>query len=381
MKKLFLLAQIFISPICMAEMVTLSQPMYIPSPFWESSEQAGSNAYSVVTIDADFEKSAAIVQYTSTQPISKLLFSTQVITTTGVLDWRIETVGNGSDGLLRGVPTDTLYCTNSSGTITIDALQDATQVITDAITADCTPTFGDFIGIVLTRPSGGAFNGTISNRFGNNLKDFALSASSTSAAGWAKLAVGPNILIQVKDGSFLLPPGATPFAVNNASNTTVTMRYMGNQFTFPFKIRLTGVKALIDIDNPVRFDVFSGATNLTGITLSSGTRGGNNNTALIAAFEKSVIIDANTPFRIVASTTAGLTSNFIIFETTTSAFASGSYAAWPYGSNIVATGGKPTISSASDFWNSTGKRFLIFPMIDQIELNSNITNIYNSSFR
>lgn len=295
-------------------MVTIPGGICIP----RAPVGGGGNAQTTQTpIDADADGAGLVFIAPKTGSIREMAFATQTVTTGGDLDCRLETVG-ATDGL----PTGTLFGTDTRQTKTVDGADDNAWLTSGDFVADASVTKGiSKIAMIVQRPASGAFSGNIKT---HNNSWFLLNNPYgvwKPAASWTKggSVYQPMMAIKYSDGVWVPILGQHVFQLMTTLTigTGTSPDEVGNVFQLPFKYRVTGCWVWVDCDTAgnsftVAFYDDSGTAaysaaltevSVDGDQLSLPTNG----YVQILPFEDDIEVAANTVRRLVIRPTTATT--------------------------------------------------------------------------
>ena len=215
--------------------------VYLPRPI--SSAASGN-----ITVDANSEKAACILQAPKTGTIAKIAWRTGTVTLGDTMDVRLETVDASA---FPAVPSGTLWDTNTNGS-QIVLLTDDNTWFTTTLTAGASVTKGDKLAVVISLPGSAVGNMQINQRQDAVLSGIPYGLPFTTAWGSASFPLA--MALEYDDGSYepleLLP--ATTLTSTSFNNTS-TPDSIGLRFKVPFPCRVTGAWFLGDTDGD--FDV------------------------------------------------------------------------------------------------------------------------------
>lgn len=229
-------------------------------------------AFTSILLDATGEKVGFIARFPA-GTYRKFEFATGTITTGDTIQFTLETVSTftSSGNVSTGTATGNLLCTNSSGTININSIDDNVWVQSGSMVADCTISSGVYAAIVLTQA--GTFNGNFRNPNGGGFSAGQLSfvISSNSASGWVKSVESADFAALDSTGNYIKIQSVFPYSGTAAAafNSSSPATYRGNRIIIPFNLRATGFKmSLITADATVNlFD--ANGVGLATTTISS----------------------------------------------------------------------------------------------------------------
>lgn len=226
----------------------------------------------------------------------------QTMTTGGTFDVRLET----NDG--SGVPTGTLFGTNTNGAEIIVA----SGMVETTLTAAATVTKGQKLWVVIVRD---AVAGNIQvNAFADHLPQWPYMAFWNGAAWSFAVNVG-CLALRYTDGSYGYMPGYWPFSTLPAVtfNSTSTPDERGNIYTPTCDKGICGGWVWVDVDGPlevVLYDV-DGVSVLSDVTLDPDERPANQAGIHEFVFDNSPELVAGGSYRCVVRPGA---SSVIIYE-------------------------------------------------------------------
>lgn len=323
---------------------TLPAPIIYPwvFPFGNSS---------TFVIDTASEKAGAVIQSPFAGTIDQVGFYVSAFTSNSTVDVRIETV----DG--SGMPTGTLWATNTNGAKTVNA----TGWYDTTLTAGATVAKGDTFAVVISNPSVSYGNFT--------LVGWARGAAFRSAAWYAPYGVAntgtwsknaaylPNISLHISDsgGSYVNVPGVYPYMCGTASVTSLAYKTgtnpaeVGVYFQVPFACRCVGVWQDVALGAAGTFDaklydasnnVLASKTGLDTDDFAGPAVVGPN----LAYFTAGYTLSPNTWYRATMFQTAGTTgATTYLYPTNTAAL----MACTPFGANWL-----PTKRAAGGAWTN-----------------------------
>jgi hypothetical protein len=226
---------------------------------------AVAQAFQTFTVDANGEKLAFVIPCTKTGNFKKIRFYVNVLTTSGDLDVRIETID-----LTTGDPTGTLVNANLTATVTVSAVGEVEAVFTTAAQV----TIGTVIAIVMQRTTG-TFAGSIAANatWGTGNTVLAFGYTDQFLVAWLKDDLAPNICIEYDDATRMVSPFflymSAAVTTDTWNDTTAGGDRIGMRFKVPFKARLSGVGMNIDNDGDMEVLVYDtdGATIIASTTV------------------------------------------------------------------------------------------------------------------
>lgn len=246
-------------------MIDLPGDQYYPGDvaYWTTT-----NVVSLGTIDAVNEKVGQVVAIRHPSPIRGIVTHTQTITTGGTLEYSIQTIGP------TGVPTGNLYCTNSSGTITIASADDNIKVAGADFISDCEISTTAIVAVLFTH-LGDSFAGAPIAAATGLSTDFQYTVSSNSTSGYTKGTAGPELfLLKHADGTY---SSVSPYGFSNAYlpityNNTSTSKEIGNVFlNMPFSGKVDSISINFDLDSTANINVWKNRSIFESISVSSST--------------------------------------------------------------------------------------------------------------
>lgn len=217
-----------------------------PIPLWDitSNSVTMSVASSGFVIDAASEKAGLIMQAPKTGSVDKIGFYVGAHTTGATLDARVETVS-----ATTGMPSGTLFGTNTSGTVATTA----TGWYEVTLTAAANVTIGDNLALVVAQPSSSPGNcaiGDLVNYFGQSSSN-GLPYGANFVSSWAVASTyrRPLIFLGYDDSTYGFCPLNMPVTAVNAAytfNSTSTPDEVGNRFNALVPMRIVGARAYIN---------------------------------------------------------------------------------------------------------------------------------------
>jgi len=220
----------------------------LPAPIalWDLSGHMPSPTLATTgfVIDAASEKAGLIMLAPKTGNISKVGFYVAAHTSNATLDVRIETVS-----ATTGLPTGTLFGTNTSGT----AATTATGWYESTLTASAAVTMGDMVALVVAQPAASPGNcsiGDLANWFGSG-SGTGIPFGANYVSSWAAAASyrRPLIFPVYDDATYGFCPLNMPItAVNNAYtwNSSSTPDEVGNRFNLVVPTRIVGARVFMN---------------------------------------------------------------------------------------------------------------------------------------
>ncbi len=212
-----------------------------PIPLWDiTSDYYGPALVATgFVIDAASEKAGHIIQAPKTGNISKVGFYVAAHTTGATLDVRLETVSGTT-----GMPTGTLFGTNTSGTVATTA----TGWYECTLTAAAAVSKGDRIALVVAQPSTSSGNCAIGDHswfYPGQSNNFPKGANYVSS--WAIQASlrRPVIYPVYDDNTYGFIPKNLPITAISTSftlSTSTTPDEVGNRFVLDVPTRVAGAR-------------------------------------------------------------------------------------------------------------------------------------------
>lgn len=201
----------------------------------------GASQTTQTPIDADADGAGNVLIAPRTGDIQEFAFATATVTTGGDLDCRMETLDSG------GLPSGTLFGTNTNVTKTVDGADDNAWLTTGNFTANAAVTAGvSKFALILQRPTSGAFSGNIKTINANYAQYTFPYGVWKPAASWARGVGASNMqcLMAVKYSDGVWEPlfGTFPFQAQTTItlNTGASPDEVGCVFNLPFKYRAAG---------------------------------------------------------------------------------------------------------------------------------------------
>lgn len=325
----------------------------IPS-FWatDSADNATQSA-SNITLNAQDEKAAAILQASKSATISVVLFRTSTVTTGSDIDVRIETV-SATDGN----PTGTLWGTNTNVVVTVADTDDNVWK-TATLTAGAVVAQGDLFAVVLHATSAAP------NLLINGLTEFDAGlpyTTSQDAAVWTKRGEVLVMVIKFSDNTyqsihyFGLAPQANGISFNSGSNPDE----IGNKITLPFPCRVVGFWAWCSINENATVLLYDSSSNvLTSRLFDANQTTEGVDDSIIGFFPDAITLTANTVYRLTFRPET--TTNIVLDE---SRFPDAdSMGELPFGANIIRT----DRTDAGAWTDTTTMRILMGLLVDQLD--------------
>jgi hypothetical protein len=292
------------------------------SPFehpYLSNQGSTSPSLGSTLIDADNEAIAGVLVVPYGMNIATLMFKTGTVTTGGDLIVEVQTLDASGD------PSGTLWATNTSGTITVNATDDNVW-LEKALTANAVVAGGQLVAFVIRRPVGSTFAGNIVStangsttwtpKVSNNYVDV------FNTGAWVKNATQCSI-VSFKDSNGAVYQVIDNLAIMTWANITYNNgsspnRY-GNRFRLTFPTRIVGLMLNVDMDGDFTIAVTDDSGTQLGVspTYRAVDRSATVFGRAVGYFGTPVSITANTWYRVeVIPTTA---TSLILREVTVQA--------------------------------------------------------------
>ena len=318
-------------------------------------------------IDATEEKLSATFPVVGSKTFRRFGFTCGTITVGGTLDVRLETAGVlGTSSTRAQAPSGVLACVNSSTTITLSTGNTNSYKETGNLPSDCT--INNSTVAIVINDAAGVFQGDFP-RYVNLRQDYVVSYSSNSSAGYSNNIPGPIFIAPVDStGSYMNIPGLLCFSsvTTNTVGSGSSPNTYGNIINLPFRHRIIGASYITNLTGPIYLKIWNtDATLLESVFISSASSQLANQRA-IATFSTSYTFNANVSYRIsITPVTATTMSIYSV--------------AWPnttYMSQVAPGGTSMYYTSSTNPTNEaswtqrTNERVDIFPVIDQIDVNT-----------
>lgn len=283
-------------------------PFMIPHP---PSQVGNAPSYSSLLIDAVGEKVGAIVTAPKTGNIARFGFCLGNTVTGSTVDCRVETVTG-----TPGVPSGTLWGTNTNGAVVIAAGDDNTSKLA-TLTAAAAVTKGDVIALVVDQSDGN----TNVHCFGDENPHLPYSLAHSAVAWFIQTFRAPCVWVEYDDNTVLPCFGCYPFHLINSAtiNTGSTPDVVGMRFQLPFPARITGAWCWIELDGDATVKLVSTAyhqVNGTGILASKALSNSNRATTgpglFYVDFTATYDIAANTDYRLIIEPST--TTNMVVYN-------------------------------------------------------------------
>lgn len=251
-----------------------------------------------VTVDADGEALAVIFKSTVTENITKIKFRTGSVTTGGDLDIRVETVSGGE-------PTGTLWATTTNIVHAVGSGDDNVEIEV-TLTSAASVTAGDLVALVVTRPVGSAFVGSLVTTTGAGLYGF-----PTSLAKTATYNANQNASIirpYFNTSGYINILGVNNFydgATTESVSTSTTPDVVGNVINLPYDFRVSHLWAAADFDGACDILLIDsdGSTTLGSVSNPATQPNLASASLNIIPLTTPVDCDANTDYRVVLNPT------------------------------------------------------------------------------
>lgn len=297
---------------------SLTGGMIFPLPFKNSNSALSFDT--AVTFSASTNKAALVFRSPFTDSIDKILCVFANVTTAANLDYRVETVGTGSDA----PPTGTLWSTNTAATGITPV---ATSAVEGTLTSAASITRGNMVAIVVQPSGAGTISLTIP-RWDSTSDEILFGGvpygSFATTGAYANSALVPLVAVHLQTANewAFLGPVPTPQTSQNTTINTATGATTGTRrgirFTLPFPARLSGIWGKFNTNTGADFNVTlydSGGTLLA--TLINGVdasqqRAATGNLFWYLPCDADYDLSANTVYRLVIEPTT--TNSFQLEE-------------------------------------------------------------------
>lgn len=225
--------------------------------------------FASVLLDGASEQIAWICAAPATGTIDAVGWHTATVTTGDTVDVRLETVSTTT-----GLPTGTLFGTNTNGAQVVAAADDNVH-FTTVLTAGASVTAGDILAVVLKNGTvPGVINiATILEWYHALVStDFPYRTEDITGAGWSKAATNRGFagFLRYTSGGTVPILAFTPVAngtsVAPLSTWSTNADRRGIRFKLPFARQAVGFWAIVDLDNDALFRLYD--SNGTGILAS-----------------------------------------------------------------------------------------------------------------
>lgn len=211
---------------------------FIPEPAYI----LGTPTQIVNTLDAAGEKLGTVFQAPKTGSIRKIGLKIGTATLATDTDVRIETVD-----LSTGMPTGTLWGTDTNVLVSSASIVTNTWVTTGALTADAVVTQGDILAVVIA-PTLVPNYTILLPAITTQSQGFPYNVHFTSS--WATLLTNMGFAIEYSDGTYAYIPGSYPiqgFSINTFNSGSAADE-IALRFRLPFAFRLKGIWLSLDLD-------------------------------------------------------------------------------------------------------------------------------------
>lgn len=281
----------------------------IPPRFYGQNSTAFSTGASVL-MDADGEGAGGLFMSPVTDTLTKVGFFVGSVTTGDTLEVRVETVG--ADGL----PTGTLFGTNTSGSQVVAGTGDDTfyeVTLTDGVAMNR----GDLFAVIITRPTGGTFNGRIHGGPNVSFTGLPYFIQKTSASWSGSTGTGPNMSLYYQTAGYAPFEGALAMStqsngfVTTFSNTS-TPDVIGNVINLPFDCKVSGAWFTADLDGDYAIKLYDsdGVTVLGSITGTANVPPATTTFTNCAHFSSDITLSSNTNYRLAIEPSSGTNIGF-----------------------------------------------------------------------
>ncbi len=293
----------------------------IAPQFGTSIQNAPTVTTTTYVLDGASDKAGAILRVGKTGNIHKVCVSTGTVTTGANVDARLETVD-----ATTGLPTNTLFGTNTNGTIAVGN-NDDNIIVCNILTADAAVTQGDMLACTFVNDAGSPGNMQLAGlgTAGQAVIDFPYGATDASGGGtWAKITTPSALMcgLEYDDGSYAFTPGMP--LMNNyvytsfGSSTNPNHRAM--RFQFPVATYVCGMGVAADSDGD--FDSILAADNWDGTngaalarrSVDKDIRQSNIHKTRWLMFESCVLLAANTTYRAIIKPTSATTLSLLSYS-------------------------------------------------------------------
>jgi hypothetical protein len=371
-KNILMLLFLLSTPNVFSEMQSLRGQQMIGIPDFLVSAVSGF-AWAAPVLDAAGEIAAAVFRFPNDATVRRVGIRTANITTGATIDMRLESIDPDT-----GNPSGNLYCTNSSGTLTIASTNDSVWVMSQAFVADCNVVRGTLGAVVILHR--GVFNGQIATTLNEDLQNFPFTVSSNSASGYVRLERSPTFALEYSDFSYEPIAGIAPISAfsNTNFNHTDATNTRGLRFRLPFNARIVGawLFTLGAAEQNIKLFDSDGASVIASVKLSTASMFNDASTRLVfATFTSSATLLADQWYRLVQSPTGPSD----VAAWTISVTSPTNMATLPFGDNFhLTTAANPTQESS---WTNTTtvQRPLIGPIIDGIDTSGGSNIFYDST--
>lgn len=303
---------------------------------------------------ASGHKLGIVVQAPKTGSIRKIVWRAGTTSGTASVDVRVETLSSGK-------PSGTLLATNTNA---VQSSVTTGTIYETQLTASAAVTRADFIGIALAYSAGTSITIQLGSNsvFSSNSTNFPGLYLDTGA-GYASIASRiPMICLEYDDGTYELPLGCWWSNGTAASTSTFSSGEQGARFRLPFRSSCCGLWHSFDPDADVTFKLYADSTSPGGTVLAEELfPAANFRTAnsghVPCLFPSSVILEANTWYRLVGAVSAAST-RYQYYDLQSTTFAQVS---------LLGADHYQTVSSGSTWTDTTTRLPLIAPILDQLD--------------
>src|SRR3990167_5570100 len=204
---------------------------------WPNACNAKNGTSGNLLVDAANEVAGGMWTITKAGTITRVIFRTGTVTTGATVDVRLETI-NAS-----GVPSGTLWGTNTNVSHVIAATDDNLWLRTGVLTGSATVAMGDQIGVLVVNPSSsfGNFNIATTTWMMSLPLGYPCMVNPTRVKVVASQL--PKMALEYDDGTFSSSIGTIVTEDSGTEiiiDTTTNPDEIGNYFTAPFKMRVVG---------------------------------------------------------------------------------------------------------------------------------------------
>lgn len=317
------------------------------------SSVGGVPSFTGLILDAADEKAGCVFQAPKTGSISEVYFRVGTITAGSTVTVKILTVSNG-------LPTETLWDTNTSTTVRVADNQDDDMIVAP-LDAVANVRKGDFVAVSVINPTAGnIFNGTVTTfQDDNSAIDAPYSCSSVSTSGWAANSGQPMMACKYSDDSFEPIPHFWPYETANtytfANNSTVKQR--GVRFRLPVPSAIYSAWAWVDNDGDHSLVIYDSdaATIIASATLRNTIGEGGIGAVYFYTFISSVTLLADTYY--YAAVKPETTTSMTMYSMTVSTMNGSPYPlmmdAFPGGQDFHMTSTTLASPSTASDWGNT----------------------------
>lgn len=333
------------------------------------------------TLDAAEEFVVFVTRFKKSGTVKRIGFRTGAVSGTYTIKVSLESVAE-----LVGQPcattnaTKTLYTANAESADITNLNANTVNYISINGSTGVSVTGGDLVSITirLTATSGGSvvvrspgltLGGELATGY-----DGTSYCSTYLGSSWATISYTTMVLIVYSDGIYNSYPSQIPCNSNSLTyNSESASPYTGIKFRYPFKCRLSGIRANCDLDGDAQIIIYDSDeyTVMAGfpISLNNLQRATTSARWISVVFTTPVECEANTDYRIVVLPT---TSTNIILTNWAPVDDSEfyGYTAFPEGDDIILTRRGSAPSSGDHVWTDSTDKPHIQVFIDGIEASA-----------